>query len=429
MWVSFASIMESRSVMETMGDSPEDNSRIYDPAPADDAPTPPSENDGASAPGARVGETGGSQTLRRILQELGADDAEIERAAADGTLRLLAIERLMVPESARFDLDEAAKRTGLEPQLLMELWRSLGYPEPRPGEAIYTETDLEILETVGDLIAANEQAEPMIVQMSRVIGASMARIASAQIDHISGSSASVDVTGQPPILDDDRVVEGIGSLLPVLPRVFEAVWRRHLQAAARRRMLAVAGDEQTSAVVGFADLVGFTALSQQVTDTELAVIVSQFENLAFDVITAKGGRVVKMIGDEVMFAAADPTVGAEIALSLVEGTRDSDELSDVRVGMAYGPVLERESDLYGSVVNLASRATVLAYPGTVVVGSAVAEQLADDPAYVLRSMRPRYLKDIGRVSLYVLRRAEQAPPGPFTRRRQALRDAVRARVG
>ncbi len=123
--------------------------------------------------------------------------------------------------------------------------------------------------------------------------------------------------------------------------------------------------------MGFADLVGFTALAQQVTDAELAEVVDQFEHLAYDVVVAGGGRVVKMIGDEVMFLLDDPVAAAEIALGLADASRDASELSDVRVGLAMGPVLEREGDAFGPTVNLASRATGIAYPGTVVVSPEV----------------------------------------------------------
>ena len=138
-------------------------------------------------------------------------------------------------------------------------------------------------------------------------------------------------------------------------------------------------------VVGFADLVGFTALAQQVTDEELAEVVDQFERLAYDVVVAGGGRVVKMIGDEVMFLVDDPVFAAEIALGLAEASRDATELSDVRVGLAVGPVIEREGDAFGATVNLASRATAIAYPGTVVVSSELRELLEDRPEYSFRS--------------------------------------------
>jgi adenylate cyclase len=364
--------------------------------------------------------------LRAMLEALGTEPGEIDKAEADGTLVLLGVEKLIVPEPARFDLADVIARTGLSEEMVSELWRSLGHAAPRAGERVFTETDVEIMAKVGDLLAADEHTAPLVLQMSRVIGSSIARIASAQIEAISGPSGWSGVTGHD-VRDNEQVVRNTGALLPVMPRVLESAWRRHLQDAARRRILRATGDEDPSVAVGFADLVGFTALSQQVSDVELASIVDQFENLVFDVITAGGGRVVKTIGDEVMFSSASPKAAAEIALSLVEGTRASDELSDVRVGMAFGPVLEREGDLYGPVVNLASRVTVIALPGTVVVDPQVADLLAGDPAYRLRAMRPRYLKNIGRTRLHALRRA-QPVEGRFAERRQALRDATRARL-
>ena len=183
--------------------------------------------------------------------------------------------------------------------------------------------------------------------------------------------------------------------------------------------------------MGFADLVGFTALAQQVTDVELAEVVDQFERLAYDVVVAGGGRVVKMIGDEVMFLVDDPVCAAEIALGLADASRDAAELSDVRVGMAVGPVIEREGDAFGATVNLASRATAIAYPGTVVVSPELRELLEDRPELAFRAMRPRYLKHIGRVSLSVLRHVEDAPSSireAIEERRQQMRELVREKL-
>lgn len=368
------------------------------------------------------------ETVRSLLADLGVPDEDIRRATADGTLPLLAVERLMEPSPAGFDLDDVTERTGLSSDQVLRLWRSLGFPEARAADTVFTEADVEILQRVGALLGAEVASEEVVFQMSRVIGSSIARIAQAQVDVISAGATGGE--SDDAVSDNDRVAMGAGTLLPIMPRVFEATWRRHLQAAARRRLLKVGAGDNQPTVVGFADLVGFTALSQQVSADELAAIVEQFEKLVFDVITAGGGRVVKMIGDEVMFGVDEPVAAAEIALALAEGTRAADELSDVRVGLAHGPVLERESDLYGPVVNLASRVTAIAFPGSVVVDAAMQENLRDrggEGDFELRSMRPRYLKDIGRVPLWVLRR-RGARRGPFSERRRALREAVRARV-
>jgi adenylate cyclase len=372
--------------------------------------------DGAGPAGATVG------AIRALLRDQGTSDGDLDRAEADGTLALLAVERLLVPETARYDLTAVTQQTGMTAEQVQHLWRSLGFPVPRPGEVAFTDSDVEILAEVGQLVADDVASADLLVQMSRVIGSSVARIASAQVDVISAGTAGA-ARAEP--LGDDRIVGSAAALLPIVPRVLASTWRRHLQTAVRRRMT-LAGTPQAG-VVGFADLVGFTALSQQVSDEELAAIVEQFEDLAFDVITAGGGRVVKMIGDEVMFTVDTAQAAAEIALALAEGTRRADELSDLRVGLAQGPLLERESDLYGPVVNLASRVTAIAFPGTIVVSESVFDRLSGTRDYVLRSMRPRYLKDIGRVPLWVLRR--RAPvEGPFADRRRALRDAMRARV-
>ena len=151
----------------------------------------------------------------------------------------------------------------------------------------------------------------------------------------------------------------------------------------------------------------------------------------YDVVVAGGGRVLKMIGDEVMFVVDDPIAAAEIALGLADASRDAAELSDVRVGLALGPVLEREGDAYGPTVNLASRITAIAYPGAVVVSPDLRLALEEDGAFAFRGMRPRYLKNIGRVSLAVLRRVEDAPSTlreAIDERRRLMRESVRERM-
>ena len=369
------------------------------------------------------------RTVREMLLDRGCTVDELDAAEREGRLPLLAVERLMVPEVAEYDLAGVAGRTGLEVDTVRHLWRTLGYPVPQDDEVTFTAADVEILAEIGRLMAGDVASTELVLQMSRVVGSSMARIASSQVDVISARVAGAPRTGAlaDAELTDEQIVVSASALLPIVPSVLTATWRRHLQAAIRRRLSIAETGQGQLGVVGFADLVGFTALSQQVGDDELAAVVDEFEQLAFDVVTAHGGRVVKMIGDEVMFTVDSPVAAAEIGLALAEGTRGADELSDVRVGMAYGPLLEREGDLYGAVVNLASRITSIAFPGSIVIGPSLRDELVDRDEYRLRSMRPRSLKDIGRVPLWVLRRAGPSE-SRFAERRRALREAVKARV-
>ena len=356
-----------------------------------------------------------------MLRSLGCSDDELDAAERTGTLPLLAVERLIVPSAATYDLDAVTARTGLSTTQVAQLWRTLGYPVPRPGEVAFTEADVEILAEIGELMAADVASSDLVLQMSRVIGSSMARVASAQVDvisaRVSGSPRRGAVGGRP--VTDDQIVVSASALLPIVPDVLTAAWRRHLLAAIRRRLSIAETGQGALGAVGFADLVGFTALSQQVGDDQLAAIVDRFEQVAFDTVTSRGGRVVKMIGDEVMFTVDDPRAAAATALALSDAARGSDELSDLRVGMAYGPLLERESDLYGPVVNLASRITGVAFPGTIVVDQALRDALVDDEHFRVRSMRPRYLKDVGRVPLWVLRHASEGDGGGRGRRPRA----------
>jgi adenylate cyclase len=373
------------------------------------------------------------QEIVAMLRAFGVSEEEIDQAEHDGQLVLLAIDRLALGQDLRYTVQEACDGTGLPEEELRHIWRSLGFPDPPPDERVFSDVDLGNLAAVADLMHSGLVTPEVTYGMTRVIGSSMARVASALIDAVGARAEQVVAS----VADGDEiadVLEPVASeahgFLPIFPAVLEQVWRRHLQVAARRRLLR--GDaESGSLVVGFADLVGFTALAQQVSDVELAEVVDQFERLAYDVVVAGGGRVVKMIGDEVMFLVDDPRHAAEIALGLADASRDAAELSDVRVGMALGPVIEREGDAFGATVNLASRATAIAYPGTVVVAPELREVLEDRPEYAFRAMRPRYLKHIGRVSLAVLRHADDAPSTireAIEERRDQMRELVREKL-
>ena len=365
-------------------------------------------------------------TLRELVAALGVSENEIDKADVDGTLGLLAIDHLILADqNPRFTQQEVESITGLDRESA-RFWRALGFPDPGPNDRLFSDFDVEMLKLVHQLVEIGLIEHDEALQMTRVIGSSMARIASAQIDAIENK---VD---EPTFVDGtEPAVLRARFLIPAMPQILEYTWKRHLQSAARRRMVRETGAAEGgySQAVGFADLVGFTALSQQLTDHELAIIVDRFEATAYDIIGALGGRVIKMIGDEVMFAVDDVDKGLEIALSLAEAYHDDESLSDVRVGLACGPVLEREGDLFGPVVNLASRIVSIAYAGSVVVAAEVHDALADDEGVRWKSLRTRQLKDIGRVQLWAARRVgddfeREGVRERARRRRGAIRDKV-----
>jgi adenylate cyclase len=340
-----------------------------------------------------------------VLAEQGVPEAELERAHQMGALELVALERSILLSAPDFDVLQAADLSGMDEALIRRFWRALGFPDPRPGEKVFTRPDIDMLHTVAGFIGDGTLQEDLALQMARVIGSSLARVAVAQVEASVLRREAVDTV---PVDDEEaeaREVERSAQLVPMLATVLDSVWRRHLVVAIGRRVARDDDGERPPITIGFADLVGFTALSQQLPEDELVQVIDRFETIAYDVVAGFGGRVVKMIGDEVMFMADDITHGAEIALTLAERYAADDALSDVRVGLACGQALELEGDLYGPAVNLASRIVNLAYPGSVVVSQVVADALGDDPTFRLRSLRPHHLKHIGRVKLYALRRA------------------------
>lgn len=350
--------------------------------------------------------------LVAMLLALGVPVEEIGQAQDEGVLALLAIDKLALGQELRYDIVAAREQTGLPEDELRHIWRSLGFPDPTPGEAVFSDVDLRNLAAVAELMHGGVVSPEVTYGMTRVIGSSMARVASALIDAVSAQPVAPPVPAaeaSAPTQAPGRIASQTEGFLPMFPSVLEQVWRRHLQAAARRRLLRGDPEDGPGLVVGFADLVGFTALAQQVTDEELAEVVDRFEHLAYDVVVAGGGRVVKMIGDEVMFIVDDPLHAAEIALGLADASHAAAELSDVRVGMAIGPVIEREGDAFGVTVNLAARATSIAYPGTVIVSPDLRAALEEHPQLAFKGMRPRNLKNLGRVSLSVLLHADDAP--------------------
>ncbi|MFD0537852.1 adenylate/guanylate cyclase domain-containing protein [Actinomadura luteofluorescens] len=157
--------------------------------------------------------------------------------------------------------------------------------------------------------------------------------------------------------------------------------------------------------VGFADMVSFTQVSRELEEIELARVVEWFEETAADIIASCGGRLVKTLGDEVLFSAGTPEIGAEIALTVAAAIQDETEVPDVRVGVAHGPVLPLMGDVFGTTVNLAARLTSLARPGAVVIDAELAACLEKAPGYEVTRIVKRPVRGLGIIQPYVLRRS------------------------
>jgi len=290
-----------------------------------------------------------------------------------------------------------------------EYWRSLGYPDV--GDAVaFTDEDVEALRTVVDLVRSGAIDRATARRMVRALGRMTGRLAEWHVETLVELVQRAEDSG-----------EGTGSrltsayrlgerLLPDFERLLVYAWRRKLAAAAGR--LVALGDVgaapllSASASVGFADLVSFTRLSRGLTEKALGELVESFEATTNDVIAAGGGRVVKTLGDEVVFLAGSARTAMAIGCDLVAAIGENPELPDVRVGIATGPVVARLGDVFGTPANLAARLTALAGRNDVLTDGETAAALSDDPDFALRALAPAEIRGLGAVTPFrVSRRA------------------------
>jgi len=314
------------------------------------------------------------------------------------------LEQLLLGGVRRYTRREVADKAGVPIERAVRLWRALGFATVADDEVVFTDADIEAVRTADHLISAGLLEQRLETPVTRALAQHLSRLAEWQV-HMLWSL----ITENEELRDDDgQIARLVGHLLPELERVQTFVWRRQLAAFAGRALASPDENLQPrTEVAGFVDMVGYTRLSRQLEEDELSAVLERFEALATDVIAEHRGRVVKMIGDEVLFVADSPREAAEIALTLTESTSADDSLPEVRAGMASGRILNRFGDVYGSVVNLASRLTSTARPGTILVDRELAAALGGERGFAVRPGRPVSVRGYNRLRPYVLRRADQ----------------------
>jgi adenylate cyclase len=340
--------------------------------------------------------------LHAFLIEAGSNEAEIARATEEGWLPLLAFDRMLFPEVARYDGPGVAAAAGTEPEVARRIWRALGFPDLPDDVSAFTERDAGALRFAVERLQGDAGITDLEHQV-RIVAATLARLTAFEADVVAQRLDGIRATG----VDEEAAAlellaetdwDGLSALIDYTHRLL-------LRAAVWRRLARPTGGPTVDVAVGFADLTGYTELTEGLDEHELSTLLAGFEALAYDTAAELNGRIVKTIGDEVMFVGLPRDV-ARIALALAERAAQDEVVPDVRVGVASGAVLERDGDYYGPVVNLASRITARARPGTVLVSSGFHAALAADPQLAWRRLGAKRVRGIGVVELYVLRRAE-----------------------
>jgi len=319
-----------------------------------------------------------------------------------------AIESVLLGGEAVYTREQAVELAEADPELAGRVWRALGFPTLGDDSVIFAESDVEALRITNSLLKEGLLDEEGVVRFARAMGQTMARLADWQTSILSTLIFQNEDSASP-------LMNQVKELLPDVERLLLHIWRRQLAASTARTLAVMSNNNDIvpnyyPLIVGFADLVSFTTLSRELDEVELAGVVEGFEATAADIVASGGGRVVKTLGDEVLYVADSPLQAADIALRLASGVKTHVEVPDVRVGVAYGPVLTLHGDVFGTTVNRSSRLTSFARPGTVLIDEALAESLSDEEGLQVVQVRARHAHGLGLIQPYALRRDFDAQP-------------------
>ncbi len=325
------------------------------------------------------------------------DGAVPEGGATEGTAAEWTDEERILGGARRLRARDVAQRAGVSTFSARRFWRALGLPVVEADQVAFTEADVEALRLVSELVREDLLDEETALALTRAIGRSVDRLASWQVQLLGESYTDAEEGVANAV---SRVSALAPSMADALEPLISYAWRRHLSSAMRRFVTETAPDTSVPMLrrsVCFADLVSFTRLVRRLPERELSGVVQRFETVTSDLITGSGGRVIKTVGDEVLFTAWPPSVAAEISLQIADQIGNDPQLPDVRIGIATGDVLARLGDVFGTTVNLASRMTTLAQPGHVVCDSVTAEALSDNTQISCTPLRRRAVKGLGQV--------------------------------
>ena len=290
------------------------------------------------------------------------------------------LEAAMLGSAPGLTNDEVAAASGFSLSDVRRFWRALGFADAG-GQAAFTDADVTALSIIAGLVDSGSVDEETVLRLTRAVGHTIARLAEWEVATLVGRVEELESGEQ-------ATGSRIGSALRLHEELggrFEELliyaWRRHLSAAVSRVEALGANDADlhtAEVTIGFADLVGFSAYSNAHTQDQVGEVVETFESRASDAVALHSGRVIKTLGDSVLYVCASPVCAYDVAAEIVAEVGRDKALPDVRVGLATGPVALRLGDVFGPAVNLAARMTTVARRNRVIADQRTAELLPPD---------------------------------------------------
>jgi adenylate cyclase len=347
-------------------------------------------------------------TRLELLEQLSADGIsldELRAATRDGRLLFVGAER-MVSGIPRYSTRQVSERAGVSPEFVMALRRANGLPVPDVDAIVCSEADVDGAILARRFLEAGVSEEQQLAVV-RVLGRGLAQAAEVM------RATILELALEPGASEAQlarRIAAQAEGFMPMIGPMLEQMARLHLRHMVRTEAISAAeradgtlpGARDVN--VAFADLVGFTRLGEEVDAGELGRVAQRLVGLTVEHLRGEV-RLVKTIGDAAMLISPDAPTLLEVALDLVDAAdAEGRDFPQLRIGVASGAALSRAGDWYGRPVNIASRVTTIARPGSVLATRAVRDAAGN--GYRWSSAGARSLKGVDEpVRLYRVRRA------------------------
>lgn len=333
----------------------------------------------------------GDETTVRALVDLGLDEAAA-RAAVDEDRVALVLAHRVVGDEPRYTIDEVSERSGVPVALLRRIRVATGLPLPE----LLGRADLRWARLLARLLEVLPAAA--VASSARARGTALATAARADLGVVRDQLLlPMRQAGADDLTVAVTLAETARELDPVARELLQITYGLHLEHQLSSELSATltrVDVPEVTLAVGFVDVVGWTSLSSRVDPQGLEEVLDAFEGRIIEVTAPRTEvSVVKFLGDAAMLVAADPLTLAEAMLEL---TTEVPALEDVplRGGMAAGPTLIREGDVFGSPVNLAARLTDLARPWRLLADEQLSDRL-ETGGYRIRRLRPVRIRGVG----------------------------------
>ncbi|CAM2813626.1 adenylate/guanylate cyclase domain-containing protein [Actinomyces slackii] len=348
----------------------------------------------------------------------GLEEADRQQPSSADWASIAGHQRLLLGEEPSLALAQLAQQAGTDEETAKSFWRAMGFADVDPQEVRFTSNDVAALRNTLALVGKDPGqglAMASALELLRAQSYTMDRLVLWQLETLV-----VDL-GQRLGLDDTQArlaaLDEVGDMVDILSKQLAYVWRRHLASLLSRTDAEVAGRDREEAgpdyyplirSLGFVDIVSFTQRAQGMSKQDLTLMLEDFEHTTRDVVTSRGARVVKTIGDAVMYIADDLPTAADVVTALVDELQGGPEAIRVRASLVHGRVVSRSGDVFGPTVNLASRLVDTAEPGGIRMDEATAMALLDGPVahlYRVGQCHQVVAKGLGRIVPWSLERA------------------------